>query len=59
MNTYGSGMALMGIIPTLLFLFYLVIAGLGLFCLILLIKLLKRGIRLLDIMIHEKSNRHF
>ncbi|MCJ8015209.1 hypothetical protein MUG84_26430 [Paenibacillus sp. KQZ6P-2] len=48
-----------GFIPILFFLFYLVLAGLGIYCLILFIKLAHRGIKALDIYIYEKSNKNY
>ncbi|MDQ6420592.1 hypothetical protein RB620_14270 [Paenibacillus sp. LHD-117] len=46
-----------GMISILLLFFYLVLAGLGVYCLILFIRLAHRGIKALDIYIDEKSNR--
>lgn len=46
-----------GIIPFTLF--YLVLAGLTIYCLILFIKLAQRGIKALDIYIREKEHRNY
>ncbi len=42
----------------LIYLFYLVLAGLGIYCLILFIKLAHRGIKAFDIYINDKTNRN-
>lgn len=51
--------ASLGIFSILLFLFYIIIAGLSVYCLILFIRLAHRGIRALDIYINEKSNGNY
>lgn len=48
-------MGLYSIFPVLAFLIYLVLIGLSVYCLILFIKLAHRGIKALDIYIHEKG----
>ncbi|CAM4349252.1 hypothetical protein U9M73_04080 [Paenibacillus phoenicis] len=48
---------IIGVLPALLFLFYLVIAGLGLYALILFIKLARRGIEALDIYLRDNRGR--
>jgi len=53
METSGT---VFGIIPILLFLFYIALGGLSIYCLILFIRLAHRGIKALDIYINEKSN---
>jgi hypothetical protein len=45
-------------IPILFILFYIGLAGLSIYCLILFIKLAHRGIKALDIYINEKSNKN-
>jgi len=40
-------------------LFSLVLGGLSIYCLILFIQLARRGIKALDIYIHEKNNRNY
>lgn len=47
-----SGM--FSIFPVLGLLIYLVMIGLGIYCMVLFIKLAKRGIEALDIYIHDK-----
>ncbi|MEF2965807.1 hypothetical protein V3851_08200 [Paenibacillus sp. M1] len=50
----------MSIVPNIgifIILFYLVMAGLSIYCLILFIKLANRGIQALDIYIAEKRNK--
>ncbi len=44
--------------PLFLLILYLILIGLGIFCLILFIKLALRGIKALDIYIDEKSNKY-
>jgi len=44
--------------PTLIFLFYIALAGLTIYCLILFIKLAHRGVKALDLYIDEKTNRN-
>lgn len=49
----------MPIISLFTLLLNLVIVGLGIYCLVLFIKLAHRGIRALDIYVDEKTNRKF
>jgi len=46
------------ILPILIIVFYFLIAVLGVYCLILFIKLAHRGIKALDIYIAEKNRRN-
>ncbi|TCZ79355.1 hypothetical protein E0485_05705 [Paenibacillus albiflavus] len=46
-----------GIFPILIFLFYLALAGLTVYCLILFIMLARRGVKALDLYIDEKTNK--
>jgi len=55
--TAAAGMAF-GIFPILMFLFYLALAGLSVYCLILFIRLAHRGIKALDIYIDERTKRN-
>ncbi|CAM3733095.1 DUF4282 domain-containing protein [Marinicrinis lubricantis] len=45
------------IMPTLIVMIYGLFIGLGLYCLILIIRLARRGIQALDIYLEEKKNR--
>lgn len=47
-------MSFFGLVPMLLFLVYLVVISLGIYALILFIKVARRGIEALDIYLHEK-----
>jgi hypothetical protein len=58
MSSVGGGFGVFGILPALSILIYLVFVGLGIYCLILFIKLAHRGIEALDIYLNEKRNRH-
>lgn len=49
-----TGMSFFGLVPILLFLVYVVIIGLGIYALILFIKVARRGIEALDIYLQEK-----
>ncbi|CAM3151105.1 CcmD family protein [Paenibacillus sediminis] len=51
--------ASIGLISILIFLFYIVLGVLSIYCLILFIKLAHRGIKALDIYINEKSNKNY
>lgn len=51
----ATGIGVLGIFPILIFLVYLALIGLSVYCLILFIKLAHRGIKALDIYIHEKG----
>lgn len=51
----SGGMMIFSLLSIIL---YIGLAALGIYCIILLIKLMIRGIKLLDIMIDEKTNRH-
>ncbi|MUG47664.1 hypothetical protein [Paenibacillus woosongensis] len=51
----AAGIGLFSIFPVLIFLVYLVLIGLSVYCIILFIKLARRGIKALDIYIHEKG----
>ncbi|WP_152396125.1 hypothetical protein [Paenibacillus guangzhouensis] len=51
--TSGGGM-LIGFIPILMLLVYALLIGLGIYLLLLLIQLAKRGVELLDLQIAEK-----
>lgn len=53
-STMVSGM----ILPILIIVFYFLIAVLGVYCLILFIRLAYRGIKALDIYIAEKNRRN-
>lgn len=48
---------LFGVLPGLMLLFYIVMAGLGLYALILFIKLARRGIEALDIYLRDQRGR--
>ncbi|SME94793.1 hypothetical protein SAMN02744102_00505 [Paenibacillus barengoltzii] len=52
-----TGVGVIGVLPALLFLFYLVLAGLILYALILFIRLAHRGIEALDIYLRDKRGR--
>ncbi|GAF07395.1 hypothetical protein JCM16418_1411 [Paenibacillus pini JCM 16418] len=52
-----SAMGIFSILPMIMIIFYLGATALGIYCLILFIKLAHRGIKALDIYIHEKTNR--
>lgn len=52
-----TGVGVIGVLPALLFLFYLVLAGLILYALILFIRLARRGIEALDIYLRDKRGR--
>lgn len=47
-------MSFFGLVPMLLFLVYLVVISLGIYALILFIKVARRGIEALDIYLHDK-----
>lgn len=49
-----TGMSFFGLVPILLFLVYVVVIGLGIYALILFIKVARRGIEALDIYLQEK-----
>ncbi|MFD0871907.1 Uncharacterised protein [Chlamydia abortus] len=53
----GSAAGMLAIWPLLVFLIYLVLLVLGVYCLILFIQLAKRAIKALDLYIQEKSNQ--
>lgn len=55
MSIVSGGMMIFSLLS---FILYLGVAVVGIYCIILLIKLMNRGIKLLDIMIDEKTNRH-
>lgn len=55
MTIVSGGMMIFSLLSIIL---YIGLAALGIYCIILLIKLMIRGIKLLDIMIDEKTNRH-
>ncbi|MFK7693920.1 hypothetical protein [Paenibacillus sp. HJGM_3] len=44
-----------GFFSTFVFFFYLILTGLGVYCLVLFIRLAHRGIRALDLYIEEKT----
>lgn len=52
-----SSTSLLGIFPVLILVFYVVLAVLIIYCLILFIRLAHRGITALDMYINDKSNR--
>ncbi|MNJ27195.1 hypothetical protein [Paenibacillus lentus] len=51
----AANVGIFGIFPILAILIYLALIGLSVYCLILFIKLAHRGIKALDIYIHEKG----
>lgn len=55
----ATGGAAIAIFPILLLLFYIALAGLSIYFLILFIRLGHRGIKALDIYITEKSNKNY
>lgn len=57
MDFVATESASIGIVQIILMLLYLVFAGLGLYCLILLIRLGHRGIKALDIYINANKNK--
>ncbi|WP_438446072.1 hypothetical protein [Gorillibacterium sp. sgz5001074] len=46
-----------GVVPLLFIVFYLSMLGIGIYCIVLFIRLAHRGIKALDLYIADKSNR--
>lgn len=57
MNSVGSSIGLFGVLPALMLLVYIVVVCLGIYALVLFIKLARRGIEALDIYLYEKRGR--
>ncbi|MED4957115.1 hypothetical protein NYE69_16525 [Paenibacillus sp. FSL R5-0527] len=57
MNVVGPSFGMFEILPVLMLLVYIVVACLGIYALVLFIKLARRGIEALDIYLYEKRGR--